>query len=806
MRRMRKILKYAGIVLLLIAIVGAAGGTWFVRRPWPQTSGTLDVVGITAPVEVIRDRWGVPQIYAQNEPDLFFAQGYVHAQDRLWQMDFNRRLGYGTLSAAVGAPTIDLDRYVRLMGLRRAAEQELQSIDADSLAILEAYAAGVNAYIETHRNRLPLEFTLLGVSPEPWKPLDTLVWGKVMSWTLSWNQPFELLRARLIAEKGVDVTQQILPIYNDQQALAIPPEVDNFSWLLNTSADMRDPLTKLLGGSNYSQGSNSWVVHGSRTVTGKPMLVDETHLDLGMPSIWYENGLHGGRFNSVGFSFPGVPLVVIGHNNRIAWGVTDLPADVQDVYIERLNDPNNPTQYEFKGQWHDLQVVRETIEVKGADPVEFDVHITRHGPLLNPVLRSIQTTHPLAVKWTLHERSELFGAVVKLNLAGNWNEFREALRGWIAPNEHFVYADVDGNIGYQAAGSIPVRSANHQGLVPVPGWTGNYEWQGMLAYDDLLSVLNPQEGFIATANNKHVSADYPHYLGTEWSDPYRIKRITDLLAADQQITREDMQAIEADTLSLPAQSLRQYLNAVKPENELQANALKAVMDWDLRSETDSVGASIYHVWYWFLLKDTVGDELGDDLLNRYRHFAWIHMPIVAAMVDQNNSAWLDDVSTTQQETRDEIVQRSFAQAVAWLSERYGSDPSGWTWGKLHTMTFIHQPLGQSGIPPLEWIFNSRTIPVRGDDFTVNTAWSTWDNPDQPFAMFGGTAQRFVVDLSDFRNTLAINATGQSAHAFHKHRADLIPLWQNNQFHPLPSNRDDVMAQVEDVLTLRPATQ
>jgi penicillin amidase len=803
---MRKLLKYAGIVLLLVAMIGAAGGTWFVRRSWPQTSGSLDLAGITAPVEVIRDRWGIPQIYAQNERDLFFAQGYVHAQDRLWQMEFNRRIGYGTLSAVLGPSTVDLDRYVRLMGLRRAAEQELQSLDADSRTILEAYAAGVNAYIETHRDRLPLEFTILGVSPQPWQPLDTLMWGKVMSWTLSWNQPFELLRARLIAEKGADVAQQILPLYNDQAALAIPPEVDNFTWLLNGSADMRDPLTRLLGGSNYSQGSNSWVVHGSRTATGKPMLVDETHLDLGMPSIWYENGLHGGRFNGVGFSFPGVPLLIIGHNHRIAWGVTDLPADVQDMYIEKLNDPDNPTQYEFKGQWHNLQVVHETIEVKGAPAIEFDVRSTRHGPIINSVLRSIETSHPLTLKWTLYERSELFGAVVKLNLAGNWNEFREALRGWIAPNEHFIYADVEGNIGYQATGSVPVRSAKHQGLVPVPGWTGDYEWEGMLAYDDLPSVLNPPEGFIATANNKQVSAEYPHYLATEWSDPYRIRRITDLLAADRQITREDMQAIEGDTLSLPAQTLRQYLNAVKPENELQANTLNRIMSWDLRSETDSVGASIYHVWYWFLLQDTIGDELGDDLLDRYRHFAWIHMPIMVGLVNQGNSPWLDDVSTPQQETRDEIVQRSFVRAVAWLSERYGSDPSDWTWGKLHAMTFIHQPLGQSGIPPLEWIFNSRAIPVRGDDFTVNTAWSTWDNPDQPFAMFGGTAQRFIVDLSDFRNTLAVNATGQSGHAFHKHRADLIPLWQNNQFHPLPSSREDVMAQVEGVLTLRPASQ
>jgi penicillin G amidase len=804
MRRLRTALKYTGIVLLLLLTILGAGGTWFIRRPWPQIDGTIDVAGLSAPVEVIRDRWGIPQIYAQNERDLFFAQGYVHAQDRLWQMDFNRRLGYGTVSAVVGEQTVGIDRYVRTMGLKRAAEQELQSLDAESLAILEAYAAGVNAYIAANRGRLPIEFTLLRTSPEPWKPLDTLVWGKVMSWTLSWNQPFELLRARMIAEKGQQVTETLLPRYNDQAALIVPPEVESYSWLKSASADLRDPLSELLGGSNYSQGSNSWVVHGSRTASGKPLLVDETHLDLGMPSIWYQNGLHGGRFNTVGFSFPGVPLVIIGHNDRIAWGITDLPADVQDVYIEKLNSADNPTQYEFRGQWQDLEIVNETIEVRGAEPVELAVRRSRHGPILNDVLRGLpETAPPLALRWTLYDDSRLFGGVVRLNLARNWDEFRQALSQWISPNEHFVYADVDGNIGYQASGAIPLRSAKHQGLVPVPGWTGEYEWQGSLPYDQLLSVYNPPEGFFATANNKVVTPDYRPYLGTEWSDPYRIQRIGELLAADPQATPQEMQALADDTLSLPAQALRQYAATIKAENDLQAQALQQLSQWDLRSEPESVGAAIYHVWHWFLLHDTVGDELGQELTNRYRHFSWIHMPTLVALIEQN-STWLDDVSTTQQEDRTAIMQRSFGKAVSWLSERYGSDPGGWTWGKLHTMTFRQQPLGQSGIAPLEWLFNSRPVPVAGDDFSVNTAWSSWDNPDQPFAVFGGTAQRLVVDLSDLGKTQAINSTGQSGHAFHRHRDDLIPLWQSHQYHALPFKREDI-TQPEGTLTLRPAT-
>jgi penicillin amidase len=387
MKRLARILVGLGIVLLAIVVILAAVGIWFVRRPWPQVKGTVAVKGLEVPVEVIRDEWGVPHIYAENELDLFFAQGYVHAQDRLWQMEFNRRVGSGTLSAALGESTLDIDRFMRTLGLRRAATRDWTLADDDTRAILQAYADGINAYIASHRGRLPLEFVILGVDPDPWTPVDTLLWGKVMAYSLSSSYGSELLRATMIAELGSEATQQLMPPYPGEGPFIVPPEVHNYAWLqgvrLNDFDGARMSGIADLVKPNPSRGSNNWVVHGSRTSTGMPLLADDTHLSLDMPSIWYENGLHGGRFDVVGFSFPGVPMVIIGHNSRIAWGVTNLPADVQDLYVERLNSPDQPTQYEFQGEWRDLEIVQERIEVADGEPVVLEVLITHHGPALD---------------------------------------------------------------------------------------------------------------------------------------------------------------------------------------------------------------------------------------------------------------------------------------------------------------------------------------------------------------------------------------------------------------------------------------
>jgi penicillin amidase len=800
MRFIRRFFAILGILILVVVVILAGAGTWLVRRPWPQIGGTIKVPGLAGQVQVIRDKWGVPHIYAETEHDLAFAQGYVHAQDRLWQMEFNRRIGSGTLSAILGDSTLDIDRFMRTLGLRRAAEEDLKLLNGDMHAILEAYAAGVNAYIESHRGRLPLEFTILGVDPAAWTPLDSLTWGKVMAFNLGSNYDYELLRAKIIAELGQSAAQQLLPPYASGAPVVVPPGVGNYTWLRDTDTNPLPGLATFLGHSATDAGSNNWVVSGSRTESGQPLLADDTHLGLSMPSVWYENSLHGGRLDVAGYSFPGVPLVIMGHNSRIAWGVTNLPADVQDLYIEKLDNRANPSKYEFMGKWENLTVIPETIEVKGGQPVTVNVLVTRHGPIVNDVIGSLKDAEPLALRWTALGGTRLMNAVWGLDLASNWDEFRRALESWDVPSQNFVYADIEGHIGYQSPGLIPIRTPGHQGLVPVPGWNGEYEWQGFIPFDELPRAFDPARGFIVSANNKVAPDDYPYSLAYEWSAPYRAQRITDLLSANSKVTVDDIKSLHAQTYCLPAEALRPYLQAVQPASDLETVALELVKAWDLLNEADSKGAAVYQVWYWFLVRETLGDELSADLLSSYLTYDTSHVPMMVGLMSQADNTWFDDTSTTQRETRDDIVRRSFSAAVSWLAKNLGSKPDQWKWGRLHTKTFVHQPLGQSGIGIIERLFNTKAIPARGDNFTVDAAWFDYA---QPFSMSGGVSQRLIVDLGDWGNSLSVHSTGQSGQLFHPHRADMVRPWQNVEYHPLLFSRADAEARAEGTLTLSP---
>jgi penicillin amidase len=411
---------------------------------------------------------------------------------------------------------------------------------------------------------------------------------------------------------------------------------------------------------------------------------------------------------------------------------------------------------------------------------------------------NLEDAGPMALRWTALETNRLFESVMLLNLASGWDDFRQALRSWDVPSQNFVYADTEGNIGYQMPGLIPIRPAGHQGLVPVPGWTGEYEWQGFVPFDALPSVRNPESGFVATANNKVVSDDFPYHLAYEWSAPYRAQRIVDLLEADESVTVEDMQSIHAQTYSLPAEALVPYLAVVQPQGELQVRALDLVGAWDFYFEVDRPGASIYQTWYWFLVQNTLRDELTEDTLTAYVQATSIHVPMMVDWMSQPENPWFDDKTTANVELRDEIVRRSFADAVSWLQNNYGDDPQKWEWGRLHTKSFVHQPLGQSGISLLERLFNTRPLPARGDDFTVDAAWFSYE---RPFHMTGGASQRYIADLADWESSLSIHTTGQSGHLFHRHRQDFVVPWQNVEYHPLFFERKGAEANAEGVLTL-----
>jgi penicillin amidase len=790
MRILCKIVLGILIVLLVLSLAAAGGAYYFLSRSFPKTNGTLPVAGLQDRVEVYRDKWGVPHIFAQNEHDLYFAQGYVHAQDRLWQMEFNRRVGAGRLSEVLGEATLKSDRFLRTIGLYRAAQEDLKALPSAVIDVLQAYADGVNAFVATHQDRLPLEFTLLGFQPEPWTPTDTLAWGKVMCMDLGGNWEGELLRMQLVAAFGEEKARELVPPYPGMGPFIIPPEAKSYGYESGALLDDYRQVMALLGLGGEGLGSNNWVVDGTKTATGRPMLANDPHLGIQMPSIWYEIHLVCGDMDVVGASFPGVPGVIIGHNRYIAWGVTNVGPDVQDLYVEKVN-PNNLDQYEFKGQWEDMAVLHEEIKVKGrAEPVKLDVRLTRHGPVMTPVVSGVKDT--LALRWTALEGGQLLRSVYMLDHAHNWDEFRSALRYWQAPSQNFVFADVNGNIGYQMPGNIPIR-AKGQGLVPSPGWTGEYEWTGYIPFEELPFVYNPPTHFVATANNKVVPDSYPYFIAYDWATPFRAQRILELLQTKDQLTVDDFRDMQADTYSIPASKIMPYLLALKPQGWLQQRAMDLVMEkWDLRDDAKSAGAAIFEVTYWRFLVNTFGDELQQADIKDWEGSP---MALLNILPDANN-AWFDDVRTAQVETRDEVLQRSFQEALDFWGNKFGDMPHLWAWGQVHTATFAH-PFG--GQKPLHLIFNRGPVPASGSRDTVNAVGQTYKD----FSVRSLPSYRQIIDVGEWRNSRSMHTTGQSGQPFHKHYDDMIKSWQTVQHHAMLYEKDDIIANKEGLLMLLP---
>jgi penicillin G amidase len=559
------------VILLLVLWLSLAGfATYTVRQSFPRESGTIQLPGIKAEVTVRRDQWGIPHIFATNSYDLFLAQGYIHAQDRFWQMDFWRHIGSGQLAEMFGSSQVETDRYLRTMGWVRVVQQEIEQMDAEMKANLQAYADGVNAYLKQRQgSTLSLEYAVLkllnpGYKPEPWQPLHSLTWGKVMAYDLGRNLDREIERAILLKTLTPAQVEELFPPYPENLPTILPgfrhergAQKEAQRHLETTSHYSLDVVTKalepiskpmlalekLIGSTGVGIGSNSWVISGKRTATGKPILANDPHLAAQMPSIWYEVGLHCTPkskecpYDVTGFSFAGMLGVIIGHNDRIAWGVTNVQSDVMDLYIEKVN-PNNPNQYEVNGKWVDMQLVKQTIQVAGSEPIIQTVRYTRHGPILSdvaPNLKEFNSTqysnlpqnYVVALRWTALEPSRLAYAIAQLNRAQNWQEFRTAASNFDVPAQNLVYADIDGNIGYQMPGKYPIR-AQGDGRYPVPGWTDKYEWQGYIDFEDLPQSFNPPQGYIATANNS-VSSEYPYVITKDWVYGYRAKRIVEMI-------------------------------------------------------------------------------------------------------------------------------------------------------------------------------------------------------------------------------------------------------------------------------------
>ncbi|MER7073514.1 penicillin acylase family protein [Terrabacter sp. NPDC000476] len=829
-----------------------------VRQSFPQTAGRLEIEGLTSSVSVQRDARGVPTITADNAKDLFRAQGFVSAQDRFFEMDLRRHITAGRLSELVGDAGIEKDKVIRAMGWRRVAEEELPKLAPETRQYLQAYADGVNAYIKTVESpeKMSLEYTVLArrnpnYRVEPWSPVDSLAWLKAMAWDLRGDYNDELARARLsrsnrsVKQIGLLYPQypadRNAPILSDRdwqpadesgqgdQAATPAPSALTAATAVRSSGG-RDAVDSTLAalaavpvtlGRGDDIGSNSWVVSGSRTTTGKPLLANDPHLGLTIPGIWTQVNLQCRQvsaacpFRVSGYTFSGLPGVVIGHNDRIAWGMTNLGPDVTDFYLEQVTGET----YLRDGESVPLTSREEVIKVAGGADVRLTVRSTVHGPILSDVVRGIEEAgdrtvvrgapqtnrYAVSLAWTALTPGTTADAIFALDKARDWTEFRKAAALFTVPAQNLVYADTAGHIGYQAPGQIPVRRsatpAAPPGFWPSPGWDSQWDWKGFVPFEDLPHSFDPAEGFIVTANQAVTSSSTP-FLTSEWDYGFRAQRIRNLLAATPKVSPETMSRIQGDTTNTYAPGLVKRLLAVQVD-DFTAQAQRLLKGWtgDQPNDKsrDSAAAAYYNAVWKHLLEFTF-DELPPDIAPDGGS-RW--MVVMEQLLKDPKNDWWDDKTTPGlTEGSGEIVKRALVEARLDLARELGKVPATWRWGRLHQLDLKHQVMGGDGVPgAVQDLFNRGGIELGGGSSIVNA--NGWNASQPGYGVTTGPSMRMVVDLGNLDASRWVNATGQSGHAYDDHYSDQIDAWAANESFPWPFTATAVREATEDELTLVP---
>ena len=747
-------------------------------------------------MEIVRDAHAIPHIYARSARDGAFAMGFVHAQDRLWQMEMQRRIGAARLSEILGDRTLKTDLFLRTLGVYRVAERNFSMLSPEAQAIYEAYAAGVNAYLNSRSGLLPPEFVLLGHEPEPWRPADSLVWLKMMAWDLGENFKDELLRARLA--KRLD-SAQLRDLWAPHPADAAPKPAARQSSFDPGGIDFDAVAAALPELNAAGLGSNAWALSGGHTVSGKPLLANDPHLRLEMPSLWYLAHISTPEFDVVGATLPGLPFPVLGRTQNFAWGFTDAGPDVQDLFIERI-DPDDSARYLTPDGSQPFRVRTETIRVDGGEAAEIRVRETRHGPVVSDVIEEdksfLEAGHVLAFAWTaLDEDDRTAEALVRIPAARDWNGFVAALRDVAVPQQTAVFADRSGNIGYVAPGRVPIRASGH-GYMPSPGWTGTHDWVGRIPFESLPRVYNPARGRIVTANNRLVGQDYPFYLTDDWTPPYRARRIESLLDARSAHDVESFAAIQQDVVSLAAARLLPVLiELTTPRGEVARRALDMLGRWDRRMDRDRAEPLIYIAWLRELMRGLFADELGPVFEDYWR----IRTEVLHRVLTER-TGWCDVVTTDDRESCATTVGTAFDAALANLATRYGEDMGAWRWGEAHAVRMKHEVLGN--IPVIGSWFEVR-LPSGGAKETVKAGGFTVSDPDHPFAQNHGAGYRAVYDLGEPERSVFIQSTGQSGNPLSAHYGDYIDAWRDGRYLPMLTERARVEEGALGTLILNP---
>lgn len=838
-----RILKFLAVIILLIFVVFAGAYIYMSSCGKPMYNGEVVVTPeeLGAEVTVYRDENGIPHVEAKTEKDAYFAVGYIHAQERLFQMQTFRLYSQGRLSELTGeggkdgsdkASTLEKDKFFRVLGFKHLGELGVDALDKESRELLESYTAGVNHYIHTAKS-LPPEFLLIG-KPDDWKVSDSLTFGRLIAWFLSHNYDREVLRQRIIADQGVERGWELLPRHPSGGPYIIEPSVKKYDprgKVIETaplplpadifSGEVAAALMKLNNSSDsifpddFSEtfGSNNWVVDGTRTKSGAPILSNDPHLEHMLPSIFFE--LHiktQDGLDAIGVGFPSMPFLTLGHNRNIAWGATTTRADTQDLFVEKVN-PENPDQYLHNGEWKDF-IKREEVfkikERKGFREEKIIVRSTIHGPIINDIIHEIgPDAPPVALAWTGQTVSNDVLGFFNLSRAGSASDVKAALSQIGQPIQNWIYADVQGNIGYFASGFYPLR-AKGDGTLPVPGWTGEYDWNEFVPYEELPQLDNPSDGMIVTANNNVVpEEDYPYIVSFNYAY-YRANRIRQLLTAKEKLTPEDMTEIQHDRHSLQGERIAKYfVNAFNERgdknNAAAVNAAKILEGWDYSTAADKAGPAVFIYCYKAALELMLNDEVSTEALARELISSQASQGVYDLWIEKGDSPFFDDRNTDGVEDRDAILAKAVEIGAKNISERLGDDPAKWKWGAVHKIPFVHAlaefKLPGTEIKPLSVFFPAYHVESAGSHDTVFLSHFGLYGKD--FTPTVGPCFRQVIDMSDIEGARMVIDTGQSGHPKSSHLFDQNNKWLYGDYLPMKLNMDDLKKENSGVLKLIP---
>ena len=841
---MKKFFKWLIVFLIALQAIVIVSGVVIFRMPLPDHEVDVSGLPLTDFVEVIRDDRGIPHIYGTNVDDILFAQGYVHAQDRFWQLEFWSHLSTGRLASLIGEPGVGADLLFRTFGFNRVALEEYENLPPEFKQDLINYTSGINAYIESRpQNRLSLEHFFLQFLNADYKvgkyePHYPLAWAKMMAYDLNGNFQQEIRNSKTFNTLNPDIAELLTPPYPEEHPYIVEEWEGKGSFAsLGKPSNIKQIyqsvfikyVTKDLQ-TNQSLGSNSWAISGEHTDSGLPLLANDPHLSVQLPAIWYENGLHcypknrDCELDVVGFSFAGSPYIVIGHNSYIAWGFTNMGPDVQDLFIEKIN-PSNPNQYEVDGEWKDMDRVTEIIEVAGSEPIIIEVRSTHHGPIvsdrsypinLNPeedqfsfadeARIELPDNFSVSLSWPALIPGSTFVGIRDFNYAKNWDEFREASRLFDVPAQNLLYADIDGNIAYQSPGKLPIRADGLLGDLPIAGWLSENDWLGFVPFEELPYTINPSSGYIITANQSvHPEQPWPNY----YARGYRAEAIELVINQyiSQKIGVEDMEAMQINNYDYSAAYILPYVfnNVYVDSNVLTSMKEWAISENKFEMNIDSSGAAAWAVFYKHLAEQTfeelvVTDKLGNEISLQPGNSDSTSEIFRTLLKDPNHIIW-DDINTSQKENLTDILERTLVLADESIVLLFGTeDYDKWSWGEIHTITYPTNLLGEAGIPILTNIVNIGPVEAGGSSFAINsTDWGFGDD----FTIGSYPSMRMVVDLSNFDNSLTVLPSGQSGHVMSKYYDDQVDNWISNNMYPLYFSREQVELNQKDYMFLRP---